>query len=108
LTRNELQEGRAITLPWCCYGASALLPPPLRRYRVSAPSPPPARGYAAGRNDQQEDEAENGFMRGMVNTFTALTNQVIRISGGSDRNQGWPYFDGTFKEYPEEGRNVPG
>jgi hypothetical protein len=36
----------------------------------------------------------------MVNTFTALTNQVVRILGGSGRNQGWPYFDGTFKEYP--------
>jgi hypothetical protein len=36
----------------------------------------------------------------MVNTFTALTNQVVIISGGSGRNQGWLYFDGTFKEYP--------
>jgi hypothetical protein len=83
-----------------CYGRAVQSPPPSRRYGASAPSPPPARRYAAGRNDQREDEAETGFMRGMVNIFTALTNQVVRISGGWGRNQGWPYFDRTFKEYP--------
>jgi hypothetical protein len=82
------------------YGVSALSPPPLRGYGAGEPSPPPVRRYPAGRNSLQEDEAKNSFMRGMVNTFTALTNQVVRISGGMGRNQGWPYFDGTFKEYP--------
>jgi len=30
----------------------------------------------------------------------AIANQVIRSSGRSGRNAGWPYFDGTFRDYP--------
>ena len=29
-----------------------------------------------------------------------MTNQLLRVSGKSIKNGGWPYFDGTFKEYP--------
>ncbi len=29
----------------------------------------------------------------------AIANQVIRNSGRSGRNAGWPYFDGTFRDY---------
>jgi hypothetical protein len=32
--------------------------------------------------------------------MNAIANQAIRASGKSVRNGGWPYFDGTFKEYP--------
>ena len=32
--------------------------------------------------------------------MNAIANQVIRASGKSVKNGGWPYFDGTFKEYP--------
>ena len=36
----------------------------------------------------------------MTNALSAITNQVLRISGKSTKNGGWPYFDGTFKDYP--------
>jgi hypothetical protein len=32
--------------------------------------------------------------------MNAIANQVIRNSGRSGRNAGWPYFDGTFRDYP--------
>jgi hypothetical protein len=35
----------------------------------------------------------------MTNAMNAIANQVIRNSGRSGRNAGWPYF-GTFRDYP--------
>jgi hypothetical protein len=39
-------------------------------------------------------------IQGMTNAMNAIANQVIRNSGRSGRNAGWPYFDGTFRDYP--------
>ncbi len=39
-------------------------------------------------------------IQGMTNAMNAIVNQVIRNSGRSGRNAGWPYFDGTFRDYP--------
>jgi hypothetical protein len=39
-------------------------------------------------------------IQGMTNAMNAIANQVIRNSGRSRRNAGWPYFDGTFRDYP--------
>jgi hypothetical protein len=39
-------------------------------------------------------------IQGMTNAMNAIANQVIRSSGRSGRNAGWPYFDGTFRDYP--------
>jgi hypothetical protein len=39
-------------------------------------------------------------MQGMTNAMNAIANQAIRNSGRSTRNAGWPYFDGTFRDYP--------
>jgi hypothetical protein len=39
-------------------------------------------------------------IQGMTNAMNAIANQVIRNSGLSGRNAGWPYFDGTFRDYP--------
>ncbi len=39
-------------------------------------------------------------IQGMTNAMNAIANQVIRNSGRSGRNEGWPYFDGTFRDYP--------
>ncbi len=36
----------------------------------------------------------------MTNAMNAIANQVIRNSGRSARNAGWPYFDSTFRDYP--------
>ncbi len=35
-------------------------------------------------------------IQGMTNAMNAIANQVIRSSGRSGRNAGWPYFNGTF------------
>jgi hypothetical protein len=39
-------------------------------------------------------------MQGMTNAMNAIANQVTRNSGRSTQNAGWPYFDGTFRDYP--------
>jgi hypothetical protein len=39
-------------------------------------------------------------IQGMTNAMNAIANQVIRNSGRSGWNAGWPYFDGTFRDYP--------
>jgi hypothetical protein len=39
-------------------------------------------------------------IQGMTNAMNAIANQVIRNSGRSGQNAGWPYFDGTFRDYP--------
>ncbi len=39
-------------------------------------------------------------MQGMTNAMNAIANQVIRNLGRSAQNAGWPYFDGTFRDYP--------
>jgi hypothetical protein len=39
-------------------------------------------------------------IQGMTNAMNAIANQVIRNSGRSGRNAGWPFFDGTFRDYP--------
>jgi hypothetical protein len=39
-------------------------------------------------------------IQGMTNAMNAIAKQVIRNSGRSGRNAGWPYFDGTFRDYP--------
>ena len=39
-------------------------------------------------------------MQGITNAMNAIANQVIRNSGRSGRNAGWPYFDRTFRDYP--------
>ncbi len=36
----------------------------------------------------------------MTNVMNTIANQVIRNLGRSTRNGGWPYFDGTFRDYP--------
>jgi hypothetical protein len=38
-------------------------------------------------------------MQGMTNAMNAIANQVICNSGRATRNAGWPYFDGTFRDY---------
>jgi hypothetical protein len=37
-----------------------------------------------------------GFAQGLTNAINAIANLVIRASGMSVKNLGWPYFDGKF------------
>jgi hypothetical protein len=72
---------------------------PPRGYGGAVPRRPQA-GYWAG----QPTPPVVGFgleaMQGMTNAMNAIANQVIRNSGRSGRNAGWPYFGGRFRDYP--------
>ena len=46
------------------------------------------------------DPGFGAFGQGLTNALSAITNQLLRVSGKSNKNGGWPYFDGTFKDYP--------
>jgi hypothetical protein len=94
------------------------MPPPRRGESMQQPrrdrydSPP--RGYGGAVPRQPQPQASNWAgqsappivglgleaMQGMTNAMNAITNQVIRNSGRSTRNVCWPYFDGSFRDYP--------
>ncbi len=71
--------------------------------------PPPRRGESVHqpRRNQEASQAAPPVLglgleaiQGMTNAMNAIANQVIRSSGRSGRNAGWPYFDGTYRDYP--------
>ncbi len=64
------------------------------------PPPPPAGGGGGAGVGGPPLDGFGGFAQGLTNAMNAIANQVIRASGKSVKNGGWPYFDGTFKEYP--------
>jgi hypothetical protein len=72
---------------------------PPRGYSGAAPRQPQA-GYWAGQPAPPIVGLGLEAMHGMTNAMNAIANQVIRNSGKSGRNAGWPYFDGTFRDYP--------
>jgi hypothetical protein len=39
-------------------------------------------------------------VQGMTNVMNAIANQVIRNSGRPTRNERWPYYNQTFRDYP--------
>jgi hypothetical protein len=39
-------------------------------------------------------------MQSMTNAMNIIANQVIRNLGRARRNAGWPFFDGTQRDYP--------
>jgi hypothetical protein len=62
--------------------------------------PPPRRDQGASQAASQALGLGLEAIQGMTNAMNAIANQVIRSSGRSGRNAGWPYFDGTFRDYP--------
>jgi hypothetical protein len=64
------------------------------------PPPPPAGGGGGAGAGGPPLDGFSRFAQGLTNAMNAIANQVIRASGKSVKNGGWPYFDGTFKEYP--------
>jgi hypothetical protein len=105
------------------HSASVLLPPrgppvaPLPRRGESMQQPrrdrydSPQRGYGGSlprrpQADHWAGQAAPPVMglgleafQGMTNAMNVISNQVIRNLGRSGRNPGWPYFDGTFRDY---------
>jgi hypothetical protein len=107
----QLGSGR----PWADTAADG--PPMPPQHSASAPLPPrgpsvglpPRRGESMQqpRRDQGASQAAPPVLglgleaiQGMTNAMNAIANQVIRNSGRSVRNAGWPYFDCTFRDYP--------
>jgi hypothetical protein len=52
------------------------------------------RGYQPG------DAEPSPVLQGVVNCLTSISNQMLRMSGKAGKNGGWPWFDGTYREYP--------
>jgi hypothetical protein len=72
---------------------------PPRGYGGSLPRRPQA-GHWAGQAAPPVLGLGLEAIQGMTNAMNAIANQVIRNSGRSGRTAGWPYFDGTFRDYP--------
>jgi hypothetical protein len=50
---------------------------------------------------QRPKEAEpNPVLQGIVDCLTTISGQMLRLSSRSGKNGGWPWFDGTYREYP--------
>ncbi len=62
--------------------------------------PPPRQSQGASQAAEPVLGLGLEAIQGMTNAMNAIANQVFRSSGGSGRNAGWPYFDGTFRDYP--------
>jgi hypothetical protein len=74
---------------------------PPRDYGGSVPKQPqPQASNWAGQSSPPIVGLRLEAMQGMTNARNAIANQVIRNSGRSTRNPGWPYFDGIFRDYP--------
>jgi hypothetical protein len=79
---------------------------PPRGYNGAAPrQPQPQAGNWAGQSPPPIVGLGLEAMQGMTNAMNAIANQVIRNSGRSMRNAHWPYFNGTFRDYPAFKRN---
>jgi hypothetical protein len=49
---------------------------------------------------EPEDNQPSPVLQGVVNCLRSISNQMLRMSGRSGKNGGWPWFDGTYKDYP--------
>ncbi len=56
--------------------------------------PPSGRNF---RGYQPGDAQPSPVLQGVVNCLTSISNQMLRMSGKSGKNGGWPYFDGVHR-----------
>jgi hypothetical protein len=47
-----------------------------------------------------KEVGQDPVLQGVVNCLASITNQMVRLSSRSGKNGGWPWFDGTYREYP--------
>jgi hypothetical protein len=52
------------------------------------------------RKCQPGDAQPDPVLQGVVDCLTSISNQMLRMSEGSGKNGGWPWFDRTCKGYP--------
>jgi hypothetical protein len=67
--------------------------------------PPPSQGRSSrtSRSFQANlpgDALPSPGLQVVVNCLTSISDQMLRMSGRSDKNGGWPWFNGTYKNYP--------
>jgi hypothetical protein len=66
---------------------------------------PPRRHTRSSRTSRSCGEYQPGdaqpspVLQGVVNSLKSISKQMLGISGRSGENGGWPWFDGTYKEY---------
>ncbi len=71
-------------------------------------TPPPrcsrsSRTRSSSRECQPGDAQPDPVLQGVVNCLMSISKQMLRMSEGSDKNGGWPWFNGTYKDYPAFG-----
>ena len=75
---------------------------PLINFRSMTP-PPRCSGSSHARSSSREgqpgDAQPDPVLQDVVNCLMSISNQMWR-SEGSDKNGGWPWFNGTCKDYP--------
>jgi hypothetical protein len=75
---------------------------PLINFRSMTP-PPRCSGSSRARSSSREcqpgDAQPDPVLQDVVNCLMSISNQMWR-SEGSDKNGGWPWFNGTCKDYP--------
>jgi hypothetical protein len=66
--------------------------------------PSPSRDESPSRSElhvrRLKEVGQDPVLQGVVNCLTSITNQMVRLSSRSGKNGGWPWFDGTYREYP--------
>jgi hypothetical protein len=66
--------------------------------------PSPSRDESPSRSElhirRLKEVGQDPVLQGVVNCLASITNQMVRLSSRSGRNGGWPWFDGTYREYP--------
>ena len=71
--------------------------------KAKAPVPPASdrnfRGYAH-RNPQSNPCGQNEFNVAVLHSLRSVSANLMTINGRAGKNNGFPYFDGTYKGYP--------
>ena len=76
---------------------------PLINFRSMTP-PPRCSGSSHARSSSREcqpgDAQPDPVLQGVIDCLMSISSQMWRMSEGSDKNGGWPRFNGTYKDYP--------
>jgi hypothetical protein len=66
--------------------------------------PSPSRDESPSRSElhvrRLKEVGQDPVLQGVVNCLASINNQMMRLSSRSGKNGGWPWFDGTYREYP--------
>ena len=71
-------------------------PPGLRRAILPRPGRPRSSSREKAYSDSQRDVNE-----GTINVLRSMHAKLMTMQGQTGKNSGYPYFDGTLKDYPK-------